>query len=400
MAIYISNMPATRIEAAKIGNALASISCSLVLAIFFACEKTPDVNTPAEIIPENTVRLSERIVFVSDQGTSPRRQIYTMRIDGSDRRRITHDLGDYINPVFSPDGTTILSNSCTPDGSDEIFAIDANGSNLRNLSNAAGDDDFTSYSPDGSKILFTSTRDGNSEIYIMDSDGRNQVRLTESEFIDHAPQFTPDGLKILYCSTNVNSAGTGVYDCDIYMMNRDGSNRMRLTEEQVCHIYPPFVEKGMLSEHMMLKPSISSDGARIVFSSYDWKSGNNRVLLMDADGRNCRVVSAMDFMVAPAFAPGNSRIVFMSHRAGKYDLYEMDLDGTRQTKLTLGTPGHVLFSEFSPDGSSIIFSTDVGSVMTGSYETIWTINRNGSGQTQLTFGGGNDSCPHFQPLRK
>ena len=28
------------------------------------------------------------------------------------------------------------------------------------------------------KIAFNSTRDGNSEIYVMDSDGGNQVRLT------------------------------------------------------------------------------------------------------------------------------------------------------------------------------------------------------------------------------
>jgi len=384
----------------KARDTIFLILYAVVLAIPFACDRAPSANTPLIVEPGNPAPFPERIVFVSDRETFPLRQIYVIRSDRSQRTRITHDLNDYIHPAFSPDGTTILAIATTIDSSDEIYSMNTDGSNLRNLSSARGDDDFASYSPDGSKIVFASTRDGNSEIYIMDFDGHNQTRLTDSELIDHAPQFTPDGLKILYCSTNVNSAGTGVYDCDIYMMNRDGSNRMRLTEEQVCHIYPPFVEKGMLSEHMMLKPSISSDGARIVFSSYDWKSGNNRVLLMDADGRNCRVVSAMDFMVAPAFAPGNSKIVFMSHRAGKYDLYEMDLDGTRQTKLTLGTPGHVLFSEFSPDGSSIIFSTDVGSVMTGSYETIWTMNRNGSGQTQLTFGGGNDSCPHFQPLRK
>ena len=392
--------PATRSFVVKARDTIFSILYAVVLAIPFACDRVPSVNTPLIVEPGNPAPFPERIVFVSDSETFPLRQIYVIRSDGSQRTRITHDLNDYIHPTFSPDGTTILAIATTIDSSDEIYSMNTDGSHLRNLSSARGDDDFASYSPDASKIVFVSTRDGNSEIYIMDFDGHNQTRLTDSELIDHAPQFTPDGLKILYCSTNVNSAGTGVYDCDIYMMNRDGSNRMLLTEEQVCYIYPPFVEKGMLSQHMMLKPSISSDGARIVFSSYDWKSGNNRVLLMDADGRNCRVVSAMDFMVAPAFAPGNSRIVFMSHRAGKYDLYEMDLDGTRQTKLTLGTPGHVLFSEFSPDGSSIIFSTDVGSVMTGNYETIWTMNRNGSGQTQLTFGGGNDSCPHFQPLRK
>jgi Tol biopolymer transport system component len=400
MAECISALPETRRVVVSAKSHLVSISRFVVLAVFLGCERTPDVNTAKEAEPGNTTRFPERIVFVSDCETALRRQIFTMRSDGSERTRISHDLNDYINPVFSPDGATIMAVSCTRDGSNEIYAMNADGKNLKNLSNADGDDDFASYSPDGSKILFTSTRDGNCEIYMMDSDGSNQVRLTESELIDHSPQFTPDGLKILYCSTNENSIGTGTYDFDICMMNRDGSNKTCLTKEQSCHIYPPFVGQGILSENMMLKPGISSDGTRIVFSSYDWKSGNNWVLVMDADGGNCRVVSASDFMVAPTFAPGNSKIVFMSHREGKYDLYEMNLDGAKQTKLTVGTPGHVLFSEFSPDGSTILFSTDVGSYMTGNYRTIWTMNRNGSVQTQLTFGGGNDSCPHFQVLRK
>jgi Tol biopolymer transport system component len=391
---------ATRRKVMKVNDFVISILAAIVLTGSFTCEKSPVAVGPLKIEPGAAAPFPDRIVLVSDRETFPLRQIYVVRSDGSQRTRITHDLNDYIHPTFSPDGTTILAVATTMDSSDEIYSVNADGSNLKNLSNSRGDDNFASYSPDGSSIVFASTRDGNSEIYIMDSDGGNQTRLTDSELIDHAPQFTPDGLKILYCSTDDNSIGTGSYDSDIYMMNRDGSAKKCLTEERICHVYPPFVGKGVLSNNIMLKPSISSDGARIVFSSYDWKTGNNWVLLMDADGGNCRVVSSIDFMVAPTFAPGNSRILFMSHRGGKYDLYEMGLDGTGQTKLSQGTPGHVLFSEFSPDGSIILFSTDVSTNGMGSLGTIWTMNRNGSVQTQLTFGGGNDMCPHFQPIRK
>jgi Tol biopolymer transport system component len=377
-----------------------SVLCVILLAIFFACERATVVNGPLKIEPGIAAPFPERIVFVSDRETFPIRQIYVMRSDGSERTRITHGLNDYINPIFSPEGTTILASSYTMDGSDEIYAMNVDGSDLRNLSNASGDDNLASYSPDGSKIVFASTRDGNSEIYIMDFDGHNQTRLTDSELIDHAPQFTPDGSRILYCSTDVNALGTDTYDYDIYVMNLDGSNKIRLTKERACHIYPPHAGKEPMSKQLILKPSIASDGSRIVFSSWDSKSRNNQVFLMGADGGNCRVVSADDFIVAPMFAPGNSRIVFMSHRDRKYDLYEMDLDGTRQTKLTRGTPGHVLFGQFSPDGSTILFATDVSSNVSGSHETIWTMNRDGSVQIQLTFGEGNDTFPRFQPIRK
>ena len=39
-------------------------------------------------------------------------------------------------------------------------------------------DDWPAWSPDGSKIAFASGRDGNAEIYVMNADGTNVVRLT------------------------------------------------------------------------------------------------------------------------------------------------------------------------------------------------------------------------------
>jgi TolB protein len=55
-------------------------------------------------------------------------------------------------------------------------------------------------SPDGSKICFVSTRDGNYEIYVMNIDGSDVVRLTDNEERDDFPSWHPDGNRIVYVS--------------------------------------------------------------------------------------------------------------------------------------------------------------------------------------------------------
>src|SRR5437588_4855484 len=50
------------------------------------------------------------------------------------------------------------------------------------------------------KIAFTSDRDGNREIYVMNADGTNQFRLTNNSVVDDHPNWSPDGTKIAFVS--------------------------------------------------------------------------------------------------------------------------------------------------------------------------------------------------------
>ena len=43
------------------------------------------------------------------------------------------------------------------------------------------------------QIAFASDRDGNGEVYVMDADGSNQTRLTNNPAFDFGPAWSPDG---------------------------------------------------------------------------------------------------------------------------------------------------------------------------------------------------------------
>ena len=78
------------------------------------------------------------------------------------------------------------------------------------------------------KIAFISNRDGNDEIYVMNADGSNQTRLTNNPAMIR-PSFSPDGSKIAFVSNR-----DGNYE--IYVMNADGSNQTRLTNNPATDV--------------------------------------------------------------------------------------------------------------------------------------------------------------------
>lgn len=109
------------------------------------------------------------------------------------------------------------------------------------------------------QIAFTSDRAGNYEIYVMNEDGSEQTRLTDNPANDRCPALSPDGKKIAF---NPHRDG----NWEIYVMNANGSELINLTNHPEEDAYPDW----------------SPDGKKITFVSN--RVGNREIYVMNADG--------------------------------------------------------------------------------------------------------------------
>ncbi|MGA9408239.1 MAG: S9 family peptidase [Bacteroidota bacterium] len=105
-------------------------------------------------------------------------------------------------------------------------------------------------SPDGRKIAFTVTENNlpegksNSEIYLMDADGNNIRKLTNNPAADNHPRWSPDGKSILFLSTRHEGM-------QAWLLPLDGGEPVQLTH------FSPGVSDAVWT----------SDGKHIVFTS-------------------------------------------------------------------------------------------------------------------------------------
>ena len=88
------------------------------------------------------------------------------------------------------------------------------------------------WSPDGKYIAYVAEKKGESlEIYVMNADGSNQIRITNSPGRDFAPAWSPDGNRLLFVTDRDGNR-------EIYMMNMDGSNPINLTNSPEDDSFP------------------------------------------------------------------------------------------------------------------------------------------------------------------
>jgi Tol biopolymer transport system component len=140
---------------------------------------------------------SRKVAFSIRDKRQDERHIYTYDLTTNQITQITHTPGgDHGGPTWSPDGTriayTVRVETSVPRAYDtNIFVMHADGSNPQQLTNT-GSDSNAAWSPDGTQLVFESRRDDRisrlgtsaTDIYRMNADGSNQVRLTSGTGID------------------------------------------------------------------------------------------------------------------------------------------------------------------------------------------------------------------------
>ena len=188
-----------------------------------------------------------RLVFTSardDNNSSLAGEIYVMNADGSGQTRISNDNFEDRNGAWSPDGSKIAysrddTDASGPTQNGQIFLMNPDGTGQTPITDLTSSNGWPAWSPDGSRIAFTSNRSGANEIWVMNPDGSNPVRLTTSPAGGFSTQaaWSPDGRLIAFAQAS-GPPVAGYSPLDIWVMNADGSNPVRLTTDPAVDAQP------------------------------------------------------------------------------------------------------------------------------------------------------------------
>ena len=206
------------------------------------------------------------------------------------------------------------------------------------------------------KIAFTCARDENLDICVMDEDGGNEVKLTDDPVRDDQPSWSPDGTRIAFRRNLI-----------IYVMDSDGRNLIELSGGS--------------------EPSWSPDGGKIAYTCHP------QICVMDADGQNRIQLTDWGNNYDPAWSPDSNRIAFVTaKRHGGPEIYIMDSDGSNQVRLT-----HDLEEKenpsWSPDREWIAYDSHRNRDF-----QIYVVRTDGSGATKrLSRERPNNSNPAWSP---
>ncbi|MFN9853378.1 MAG: M28 family peptidase [Planctomycetota bacterium] len=149
-----------------------------------------------------TLSPREQTLFANDPAVAL--DLYVMRADGTDVRKITDVFGYDGGPFFSPDGKRICWRRFSEDGATaEVFSANLDGSDAKPLTRLGAMSWAPFFHPSGDYLIFSTNLQGfaNFELYLVDAAGtRDPVRITTTEGFDGLPVFTPDGKSIAWTS--------------------------------------------------------------------------------------------------------------------------------------------------------------------------------------------------------
>jgi len=211
-----------------------------------------------------------QIIFESGES-----DIYLINADGTEPVKI----GSGNNPSWSPVDNRIIYRHDMPCCSLVLVDLDEGWENKVELASQIKEQG--SWSPDGERIAYT-IPDGSesASIWVMNSDGSEKIRLTTDEDgFCMAPSFSYDGSKIVYLKGDTSYAVGGEEDAEpneIWTMNVDGSNKQK--------IYTPGDSTQLLFQRAWNKDN------KIIFMRTWYRGDYPQIWVMNSDGSNPEIV--------------------------------------------------------------------------------------------------------------
>jgi TolB protein len=237
------------------------------------------------------------------------------------------------------------------------------------------------------------------EIYLMDGDGTNPRRLTQNSYFECFPALSPDGKKIVFDSNRLRAEGEPFNTSDLFMMNADGTGQTSLTRGSSATWSPD-------GRKIAFHASASGTGQPIN-SLPGAATTDSDIFVMNLDDflkNRARPKNITNNRAAidddPNWSPKGQKIVFTSHAVTDNtdnhvtaEIYVIDADGKGKPARLTNNAEEERAPSWSPDGKRIVFCCRRG----GPDFEICVMNADGTGQVQLTDNTIGDLTPSWSP---
>jgi Tol biopolymer transport system component len=245
--------------------------------------------------------------------------IWSMALDGTQRKQLTFGTNYDGQPVLSPDGETIAFVS-EREGLPRVFLMDVNGSNFRRLTEGPASEFNPVFSSDGSRIMFSRRieQDGQvvQEIFATNTNGKQGKSLLRAGLRENATAFMDCTNTLFYSVVLPSNDDTKGHILELVKLSIDDGTSTHLLAEgsgyDIC--FERQLVTYVTDETGQYQPEVHvADFA-----------GQRRVKLTDFRG----------YINSPCFSSCGNYVVFVvqrkdvtAHGNGRGDIYIASVDG-------------------------------------------------------------------------